>query len=244
MDLFEKIFVINLKRRPDRRARMEARLKDAQVGCPVEVFDAIDARDLSPEYLIERGHRTYASWNDPRARHFSYTRELKYGEIACSLSHLAVWERVRAEGVERALVLEDDVTLCSDFLDRSTALAREVPADMELLYLGRGALRPDVRLSPRLVTPGFSHGAFAYVLSLGCARKLLETGFHRNIVPVDEFLPVLYSGDGRRDVRVLFAETRLVTYAADPRLVAHDPKTQSGSDTEASSFEPRDAARA
>lgn len=54
-------------------------------------------------------------------------------------------------------------------------------------------------------------------------------------MPVDEFLPALYHPHPRQDVRRRFP-LRLRALAFDPPLVTQRPKTEAGSDTEASAF--------
>lgn len=55
-------------------------------------------------------------------------------ETACALSHLGVLNLALAQGWQRVLVLEDDVTFCDDFLERAAGLL--LPDDLEWFYLG------------------------------------------------------------------------------------------------------------
>ena len=36
---------------------------------------------------------------------------LSFGEVGCAMSHIRVYERIVAEGIERCVVLEDDIYL-------------------------------------------------------------------------------------------------------------------------------------
>jgi collagen beta-1,O-galactosyltransferase len=65
--------------------------------------------------------------------------------------------------------------------------------------------------------------------------KLLDVGFERDIIPVDELLPALYMPHPRTDVRRRYPP-RLSAYAFEPPLVTQLPKDLAGSDTEASAF--------
>jgi collagen beta-1,O-galactosyltransferase len=233
---FEKVYIINLERRPDRAARMLERVAGALLPAPVELYRAVDAREIDQAYIDSNGYRVYPSWRIPGSPNFWYDRELKLGEIACSLSHYRLWQRCHAEGLNRVLILEDDAGLCADFNARFAEVERELPLDLDLLYLFRVPIGADRPWSPRLVVPGFSHCTVAYALSRSGIEKLLDTGFHRNIIPVDELLPALYSDDIRDDLRSLFGGTRLRAYATLPNLVEQDDKRIMGSDTEASEF--------
>lgn len=62
-------------------------------------------------------------------------------------------------------------------------------------YLGRKRLEkeePWVPDSKQLVRPGYSYWTLGYMLSLPGARKLLDARPLDNLVPVDEFLPILF----------------------------------------------------
>lgn len=231
--LFEKVFIINLKRRTDRRQRMMARIAQANLPCPVAFFDAVDAMDLPNDFE----YQPYANWKDPSSTNEWYNRPLKLGEIACSLSHYQVWQQMKREQISRALILEDDAAFADNFWARCQVLQQEVPADFELLYFYRFRLplTKDTKISENVVIPGFSHCTVAYVITLDAVDKMLKSIFIMNLIPIDEFLPCLYAEEARADVKALF-DIRLKTYAAYPDLVAQDDKQQMGSDTEASAF--------
>jgi glycosyl transferase family 25 len=96
------IFVINLARQPERRARMMRLLQE--MGLRPRIFEATDGRALDPS--------TYDFWlNHPRRR------LLNPGEIGCMISHVGVWRQIVAEGAPCAVVLEDDLCLASTFAD-------------------------------------------------------------------------------------------------------------------------------
>lgn len=99
------IFYINLRSRPDRRDYMERQTR--LLGLEMERFEAVTPADISPEEIADA-----APW-------------IGKSELACSLSHRAVWQTMLARGFPSALVLEDDC-----------ALSPEVPAvlsDSQLL---------------------------------------------------------------------------------------------------------------
>jgi glycosyl transferase family 25 len=94
------VFVINLARSTDRRARMQSRL-DA-IGLAARFVTAVDGRDFTEAqrqaYDRQRAIRVYGS-------------EMTAAEIACCMSHLSVLRIIAAEKPLHALVLEDDVFL-------------------------------------------------------------------------------------------------------------------------------------
>jgi GR25 family glycosyltransferase involved in LPS biosynthesis len=56
----------------------------------------------------------------------------------------------------------------------------------------------------RLVLPGYSSGTPGYALSLQGAHKLLSLSYEKEIIPLDEYMPALYTYHPRRDLRQRF----------------------------------------
>jgi GR25 family glycosyltransferase involved in LPS biosynthesis len=169
-----------------------------------------------------------------------WDRPLKYGEIGCTLAHLACWRHAAETGEEPFIVvLEDDAVLAPTFLkDLLTGLHRLVQlGPFDLLYLGRYPLEPerDQPAAAGFVSPAYSHCTFGYLLTRPALDLLLSTGLEHAIVPIDEFLPSLYIDHPRPDLRARFPR-QLTAFAVDPPLVHQRPKDQAGSDTEDSDF--------
>jgi glycosyl transferase family 25 len=83
-------FVINLERRVDRRIETEQEL--SRVGWSAKLFPAIEPEDAGEFPSI--------------------------GARGCFLSHLAVLRDARGAGVDRVIILEDDITFVPDFAER------------------------------------------------------------------------------------------------------------------------------
>jgi glycosyl transferase family 25 len=231
-----KTYVVNLKRRADRRAQMERVLPatwDVQFTSdwdgPMD-GQAIDPDDLPGFGLYPWEMRSDNPW---------WSRPLKLGEIGCAISHWMAWQKAAADGADPALILEDDVVLADHFAARlQSCLTRLWVTDphWDLLYLGRWALdNGDRKVADGIVRPGYSYCTFGYLLSPSGLRKVLGSGFEHALIPVDEFIPALYVDHPREDIRSLYPK-RLRAYALDPPLVTQLPKDEAGSDTEASAF--------
>ena len=243
----DKVFVINLARKPDRLRRMRERLARVALDSCVEVTPAVDGHRIDAAWLNGQGVSLYPHWNEPGSSVFYHARELKLGEVGCALSHWAVWSRIVEQDLDVALVLEDDAVLAPstvEVLEQELAtLDLQHPA-WDLCYVGRKRMLiapfaelpapPEPRVSERLVRPSFSYGMHAYLLSRWGARKLLASGMCRALIPVDELVPALYCQHPRADIRTLVAEApALEAFAIDPGLAV---QAGEGSDTEASAF--------
>ncbi|BDU04595.1 glycosyltransferase family 25 protein [Nocardia cyriacigeorgica] len=232
-------YVVNLPRRKDRRAWFDAQLPASMPVTYTSDLDVvIDGRQLATSDLSARGIKLF-DWQIESDNPW-WNRPLKYGEIGCTLAHLACWKH--AEEISRApyiLVLEDDAALPPDFalrLLQTLSLITALDVEFDLLYLGREPLRPDAPSPvPGLVRPGYSHCSYAYLLTRKGLNAAIASQLTEAIVPVDEFLPALYTPHPRPDLRARFPP-RLTALAFDPPLVTQRPKGDAGSDTEDSDF--------
>lgn len=237
-----RCYVVNLRRRQDRRARISAQIPTELPVIYTSDWDGpFDGHSLTAERVRQAGFELWP-WriesNNPW-----WNRPLKYGEIGCTLAHLACWRDAVLARAQYTVVLEDDAVLPPTFLDDLLTVLRRLgsPAPFDLLYLGRIPLTPDQPTGPlirdlaRLVVPGYSHCTFGYLLTCTGLGAVLGAGLESAIVPVDEFLPALYHPHPRPDLRCRFPP-RLRALAFDPPLVTQRPKADAGSDTEDSGF--------
>lgn len=115
---FDRIFMINLLRRPERRIRMEKSFKE--IGLEVEHMAAIDGNELTFDYLEEIGVKFLPGYSDP----FQH-RPMTKGEIGCFLSHFMIWEKQVMDRLNEVLVLEDDIRFEPYFKERAMNLIEE-----------------------------------------------------------------------------------------------------------------------
>ncbi len=114
-DTFDQVWVINLKRRPERLERFWAELEKGEWPFRTpKVFAAIDGAKVG----VPRYWRTGA------------------GSYGCLRSHMSLLERAIMDEVGSILVLEDDAVFRPGFKDDVTRFLREVPEDWQCLMLG------------------------------------------------------------------------------------------------------------
>lgn len=233
-----RTYVVNLPRRSDRRRAMTRTLPDGlEVIFTSDWGSRFDGRHLSVAELENEGCALFP-WRIESDNPW-WNRPLKYGEIGCTLAHLACWDHAAANGDEPyVLILEDDAMLPPTSLSELLCALNDLAgrASFDLLYLGRDPLEPDRPAPvPGFVVPGYSHCTFGYLLTRAALRILLDTHLEKAIVPVDEFLPALYIDHPRTDLMARFPR-RLNALACEPALVRQRPKDEAGSDTEDSAF--------
>ena len=164
--LFDRIVVISLPFRTDRRQNVRRQMSRLQL--PFTFFEAIHGKSTRVSALDERLF-------SPLAR-----RYLPPGSIGCALSHVRVWQDVERGGAG-CLVLEDDVLLPDSFVEDLRHRLPEVPSDFDLLFLGSGKTAPgDIRrfVSRHVFEPFYPReGMYAYVISARGAKNLLANLF-------------------------------------------------------------------
>lgn len=200
-DTIQRIYIINLDRKPDRWRQVSRELRrfQSRSGIPLSAvsrrFSAIDARYLDGE-IDDNVLRPYYSLADQlsvepnerlqiNAESRSRRIEMTSQEIAVALSHIEVWKLIAASDVQYTLVLEDDVYFRRKFarnLDKAWLCIMGKPSDkapFDLLYLSFQEVGNSQRTGKRSTEPirkpdrGIWY-ASGYVLSQTGAQKLLD----------------------------------------------------------------------
>ncbi|XP_077060954.1 procollagen galactosyltransferase 2 [Siphateles boraxobius] len=237
---FNQVYLINLKRREDRRDRM---LRSLEVlGIDVTLTDAVDGKTLNSTQLRALGIEMLPGYKDPYS-----DRVLTKGEIGCFLSHYSIWKKVVELQQQQVLVLEDDVRFETNFKSRLNTIMEDVKQSglqWDLIYVGRKRLQikhPErwVEGVKNLVRPDYSYWTLGYALSLQGAKTLLEAQPLRKMLPVDEFLPVMFNKHPKEEYMSHFKPRDLKAFSVEPLLLFPTHYTgESGyfSDTETSTI--------
>ncbi|HEX3754423.1 MAG TPA: glycosyltransferase family 25 protein [Rhizomicrobium sp.] len=176
-----RIYLVNLARRPDRLAAMQAMA--GRLGLSLNRIEAVDAAS-APLAEMDR----YFAQGGPLG-------EIPPGDKGCLLSHRLFWQSLVNSGDDYAAVLEDDAVLTASaphFLKDS----HWIPPDVELVKLehygprGQGILVSDftrVRDHFQLARLRSRHtGTGGYIISRRGAEKLLA--MEKFNLPVDHLL--------------------------------------------------------
>ncbi|XP_064649205.1 procollagen galactosyltransferase 1-like isoform X2 [Lineus longissimus] len=216
---FDKVYVINLRRRPERRKRMVEALD--YLGIEAEFIDAVDGKQLNETYLDNLGVKMLPNYADPHTK-----RAMTYGEIGCFLSHYNVWMDVVKNDYGKIIIFEDDCRFEPLFRSRFDHNIQDAYAnvpDWDLIYLGRKILQLNdekwVDNADHLVRPQYSYWTLAYALTLTGARKLLGQKPLGKLVPVDEYLPIMYDKHPTVKWSSEFEPRDLVTLSTAPLLI-------------------------
>ncbi|XP_067370636.1 procollagen galactosyltransferase 2 isoform X2 [Channa argus] len=217
---FDEIFLINLKRRLDRRTRMLKTM--ASLGLHITLTDAVDGKALNTSQLQALGIEMLPGYKDPYSG-----RVLTRGEIGCFLSHHSIWTQVVERGLQKVLVLEDDVRFEPRFKRRLQAIMDDVDKaqlEWDLIYVGRKRMQvqqpeQSVEGVNNLVEADYSYWTLGYALSEQGARKLLAANPLTRMLPVDEFLPVMFDKHPNTQYMSHFEPRDLKAFSVEPLLI-------------------------
>ena len=208
-----QVFIVSLDRAADRRAYMRNLI--ARLGLEANFVSAVDGRNLT---AAQR-----ACYSSPHARRV-YGCDMTDGEIACYLSHLQVYRRMVEQGIETALILEDDITCVANLKSvvedvmRLSAPAWQV---MRLQSTKQSVSMPDeARGYGKLVGKAGGREVFRIRTSVlgGCAYLIRSTAAaamlarsRRIEMPIDQTLDRYW-------------ENGIVPYVVRPMPVWHDDR--------------------
>jgi glycosyl transferase family 25 len=120
------IYVINLKRNPERWINVQSQFKKFNITNYIRK-DAVDGskidivKYLSPlaKYILSKGrilHREIPS----------------KGGIGCYLSHYEIWKEIIKNNLEYAIIMEDDIVIS----ENPKKYLENLPKDFDIAYLG------------------------------------------------------------------------------------------------------------
>ena len=231
----KQIYVINLKRRKDKLKKMIKKINDIDEdgNIDVEIFEAFDGSKLDNNYLKDNNMAILDDWRDP----FKNTK-INMGEIGCALSHHKIWELIVKNNYNHCLILEDDACFEEDFIKKVSKI--DLPITTDLLYFGRKKfVEKEESYSDILIKPEFSYWLVGYYLTYSGALKLIKSNFLKNIIPVDEFVPISFGKDhpsAKRKYSESFKIDKLVAFTLKNLLIKPEDSAFLDSETEDSKY--------
>ncbi|WP_051540799.1 glycosyltransferase family 25 protein [Ahrensia sp. 13_GOM-1096m] len=168
IDLPAKInaaYILHLKRSTQRAAQVEK--LQALLGNKAHVFDAVDSQKMTMEqraqFYIQKLQKPY------------YPFELSDNEIACFLSHRAIWAKIIDDNHDYALVVEDDVDLNVTTFQNALNLFEKAPEQNGFFRFPEEKKPPSDLLRATCKSAiKIGLGMQAQIISLQAAKKLLE----------------------------------------------------------------------
>ena len=182
-----KTVIINLKRRPDRKAEMEARL-NRQKFTDYEFMDAVDGKELvSTESIYELF----------KGNNFQYRK----GVIGCSMSHIALWKQLIDDPTcDMYVIMEDDAKPVDEFVLKLQKAAKMFASDpsAELCFIGgfniTGGPCENVNNLQIIKHPYKLEGTGGYMIKKnGAIRFMNYCKMHSMVVAIDWYIVGMFN---------------------------------------------------
>jgi len=210
---FDKVYVISLPKRLDRRERVSRILN----GVDFDFVDGIDGyQEIDIQELLKNKELS-SEFKDPVGL-------ITKGIVGCALSHRKAWKKFIDSKEDTAVFFEDDlmmtkdifrqppgqkVTKDSEYTQYYTDLLNEIDMlkDWDVIFMGKKMLSyPGDMITKHIIRPSFGQagwGAHSYILNKNSAKKLLK-----------QYTPIEYAVD-------VFLETKIfdgTCYGVSPSL--------------------------
>lgn len=135
--IYNAIYLINLKRRPDRLKNFldYYNVSDFKNETIVK-FDAIDGSKLDIESIslseLAKAELQQLETTGFRTKHYQLTK----GAIGCYLSHVKIWENILKNNHDVALIFEDDAQVPPNLMEKMHEEIEYIPNDWDIILFG------------------------------------------------------------------------------------------------------------
>lgn len=173
--MFDKIFIINLKHRTDRKEKILNELQKQKIT-NYEFFDGIvlrieDVNSWNPNYCDHISPRDVKNYN-----------KYKIGCLGCLKSHLEIMKLSLSRGYKNVLILEDDCVFEKDFNYMKKSLEK-FDKDYNLLYLSGSHLGSKTKITQTIykITQTLTTGS--YIVNETVMKYICDTiiGYNKEI---------------------------------------------------------------
>jgi len=182
--------VINLAKNRERKKTLEAKIQKTCLTNYI-YMDAIYGKTELHKYDFE----VIPNYIDPYKNTPIYV-----GAIGCTLSHYFVWKYIVENNIEKILILEDDCVFLQNF-DNMLKYILNLDIHYDMFYLNRYKLNHlynlgnEIEVNDNIIIPKYSYNTSSYILTYNGAKKLLNTNLLKHLLPIDEFLPIMYDSE-------------------------------------------------
>lgn len=134
---YDKIYLINLKRRPDRLTNFLELYESSDLrNIDITKFDAIDGTKLDvssvPLSELALAELQQLETTGFRTKHYQLTK----GAIGCYLSHVKIWENILKNNYDTVLIFEDDAKVPKNLNYEIHEQMKHVPNDWDIVLFG------------------------------------------------------------------------------------------------------------
>jgi GR25 family glycosyltransferase involved in LPS biosynthesis len=163
---FDKVFLINLKRRPDRLE--QAKKECEKIGLEYELFEAIDGDTLN---IIIENKSLY--WNK--------------AALGILLSNYNIIKIAKEKNYKSILILEDDIEFDSNFISILEKNWSNIPSNWETFFLGTNHIKKPIHVIDDIYKITSSYSLHCYAIKSTVYDIFLNAIRYPN-KPIDEYM--------------------------------------------------------
>lgn len=163
MNKLPHILVLNLLRNVEKKELLKQQFEKLSINNYV-FFPALDANYISNDIAVKIGAG------------YGFGRLLSKTEIAILMSHINMLSYAKTTGIENIIILEDDVILCEDFINRVTSILNKLPENWEYVYLSGHSdyVKLPIVENEQIISSPQMIGAFSYMTNIRAYQKIIN----------------------------------------------------------------------
>ena len=172
--MFKKIYYINLEHRTDRKKNVENQINKINFKGPIERINAAYGKNLNltlipPNLFTNDAIKSTTNKND-----IANTKTMTKGGMGVALSQKWIYEKILCGEEDYALILEDDITISDNFMDKIQEILKKVKY-FDMLWLGYH-VKYDLKTGGEneLDNPLKIYGLFGYIVNKKAAKRIIE----------------------------------------------------------------------
>ena len=168
LQLINKIYVINLKHRTDRRDMFKKVWDNLNILPNYSFYEGVFGKDITDKNILAKNKTILAK-----------NRGL-IGQLGCKLSHLNIWKDILKNKYENTLIFEDDAYITKDSVNKFKNAINEIfikKIQFDIISFGNNGVvlnKDSNLLCSNLFNKSHVWGTHCYLIKLSGVRTLLN----------------------------------------------------------------------
>ena len=206
------IFICHYTKLIDRKKHIDEELSNLKF-IKIHFVNEYDQESITNEIDKFFFLRSRSEWNK-RVNYYVKSngggRELKKSEKSLCLKHYSAIKNILINNIDYALIIEDDIIFCDNFLDKLNNILKKIPDDWDLYYpniYNKEYINNNYIMKR---THPATQGAYSYLINKKCCQQIINEIENNKIVnPIDfEYNWIFY----KLNLNIYFENNQLITH--------------------------------